>query len=29
LSNYDYACFGNYTIADPTSGQDYDGAIRG
>jgi hypothetical protein len=29
LSNYDYACFGNYTIFDPTNGQDYDGAIRG
>jgi hypothetical protein len=28
LSNYDYACFGNYTIVDPTNGQDYDGAIR-
>jgi hypothetical protein len=27
LSNYDYACFGNYTIANVTSGQDYDGAI--
>jgi hypothetical protein len=27
LSNYDYACFGNYTIADPTSGKDYDGTI--
>jgi hypothetical protein len=26
-SNYDYACFANYTISDPTSGQDYDGAI--
>ncbi|CAD6588651.1 MAG: hypothetical protein ASARMPREDX12_003398 [Alectoria sarmentosa] len=27
LSNYDFACFGNYTIADPTSGEDYDGTI--
>lgn len=27
LSNYDYACFGNYTIEDPTSGEDYDGAM--
>lgn len=27
LSNYDFACFGNYTIADPTSGHDYDGTI--
>ncbi|MCJ1456883.1 hypothetical protein MMC28_007249 [Mycoblastus sanguinarius] len=27
LSNYDYACFGNYTIADPTNGHDYDGTI--
>jgi hypothetical protein len=26
-SNYDYACFANYTISNPTSGQDYDGAI--
>lgn len=27
LSNYDYACFGNYTIANPTSGKDFDGTI--
>lgn len=27
LSNYNYACFGNYTIANATSGFDYDGAI--
>ena len=27
LSNYDFACFGNYTIADPTDGKDYDGTI--
>ena len=27
LSNYDFACFGNYTIANPTSGEDYDGTI--
>lgn len=27
LSNYDYACFGNYTIPNPTNGTDYDGAI--
>ena len=27
LSNYDFACFGNYTIVDPTSGEDYDGTI--
>lgn len=27
LSNYQYACFGNYTIPDPTSGKDYDGTI--
>lgn len=26
-SNYDYACFGNYTIKNATSGYDYDGAI--
>lgn len=28
LSNYNYACFGNYTVADPTGGKDFDGAIR-
>lgn len=27
LSNYNYACFGNYTDAHPLSGQDFDGAI--
>ena len=27
LANYDFACFGNYTVADPTSGEDYDGTI--
>lgn len=27
LSNYDFACFGNYTILNATSGQDYDGTI--
>lgn len=29
LSNYNYACFGNWTanITDPTSGRDYDGTI--
>lgn len=27
LSEYQYACFGNYTIADPTDGKDYDGTI--
>ena len=27
LSNYDFACFGNYTITNPTSGKDYDGTI--
>jgi hypothetical protein len=26
-SQYDFACFGNYTIEAPTSGKDYDGAI--
>jgi hypothetical protein len=26
-SNYDFACFGNYTIAYPNNGKDYDGAI--
>lgn len=29
LANYDYACFGNYTLADPTSGADFDGAVSG
>jgi hypothetical protein len=27
LSNYDYACFGNYTIDYPNNGTDYDGTI--
>lgn len=27
LSNYDYACFANYTLSKPTSGKDYDGTI--
>lgn len=27
LSNYDYACFGNYTLSVPTNGADYDGTI--
>ena len=27
LSNYDYACFANYNLPDPTSGKDYDGTI--
>lgn len=27
LSNYDYACFANYTITNPTSGKNYDGTI--
>ncbi|OCK74404.1 3-phytase [Lepidopterella palustris CBS 459.81] len=27
LSQYNYACFANYTIAKPTNGQDYDGTI--
>ncbi|KAF8848142.1 phosphoglycerate mutase-like protein [Acephala macrosclerotiorum] len=27
LSNYDFACFGNYTVANATSGMDYDGTI--
>ena len=29
MSNYNYACFANYTIKNPTSGKDYDGAITG
>ena len=28
LSNYNYACFANYTINDPFNGQDYDGTIN-
>jgi len=27
LSNYQYACFGNYTIPYPNGGKDYDGTI--
>lgn len=27
LSNYQYACFGNYTVANITSGYDFDGTI--
>jgi hypothetical protein len=27
MANYDYACFGNYTIANATSGMNYDGTI--
>lgn len=27
LSNYNFACFGNYTIKYPNNGTDYDGAI--
>jgi len=27
MANYDFSCFGNYTISDPTSGQDWDGVI--
>ena len=27
LSNYDYACFANYSLPDPASGKDYDGTI--
>ncbi|KAK6334071.1 hypothetical protein TWF696_002573 [Orbilia brochopaga] len=27
LANYQYACFGNYTVDNPTSGKDYDGTI--
>ncbi|KAG9651339.1 3-phytase, partial [Aureobasidium melanogenum] len=27
LSNYDYACFGNWTIANTTNGNDYDGTV--
>lgn len=27
LANYNYACFGNYSIIAPTNGNDYDGTI--
>jgi hypothetical protein len=27
LANYQYACFGNYTITGVTTGKDYDGTI--
>lgn len=26
-ANFQYACFGNYTVDNPTSGKDYDGTI--
>lgn len=27
LSNYDFACFGNYTLNSPFTGENYDGTI--
>lgn len=27
LANYQYACFGNWTVTNATSGDDYDGRI--
>ncbi|KAE9363417.1 phosphoglycerate mutase-like protein [Stipitochalara longipes BDJ] len=27
MANYDFSCFGNYTISDPTNGEDWDGVI--
>lgn len=27
LANYDFACFANYTLDDPTNGDDYDGRV--
>ena len=27
LANYQFACFANYTIVDPTNGNDYDGTL--
>ena len=27
MSNYDYACFGNYTVTSEPPGEDYDGTI--
>ena len=29
LANYQYACFANYTVSNPTSGRDFDGTISG
>ena len=28
MSNYDFACFANYTITKPDNGNDYDGRIE-
>ncbi|KAI7213499.1 phosphoglycerate mutase-like protein [Hortaea werneckii] len=28
LANYEFACFANYTILDPTNGRDYDGKVQ-
>lgn len=27
LANYDFACFANYTLAEPLDGHDYDGRV--
>jgi hypothetical protein len=27
-SNYNYACFGNYTVSNPYAGNDFDGTIK-
>lgn len=28
LANYDFACFANYTLVEPTNGKDYDGTVN-
>jgi len=28
LANYQFACFANYTLTDPTNGNDYDGTVN-
>jgi len=28
LANYQFACFANYTVTDPTNGADYDGTVN-
>lgn len=28
LANYQFACFANYTVINPTNGNDYDGTVN-
>ena len=28
LANYQFACFANYTVLNPTNGNDYDGTVN-